>query len=1055
MKPTSIRQAFEKVAAQHAHKIALKSTDGRCLTYDQLWKIVSQFGETLDSNSIAKGDVIIVCLMDSFDNFIALLSAMCHGVALPMPSVEHDEEFCRLADTINIGAMVSEDSNLDRGNRLAKSGVSNFHFTGNAHVLQKIVQAENFDLERKSKNYDERVQPIEQDCLFIRTGGTLSAPKMIAISDESLLASTLAMIDWAKINRNDTSLSMMPHHHMHSIHRTILPVLFAGGTVVVTPGPNAREMAGWLQTYAPTIVTGTPTILLALSDAVKKLGISENSIRFVANGSDALNSAQKTHIERTLGTFVSQFYGLSETAPFLTTTTETSRPESIGQITLPWEYCFAENSKPSSDLEEGEIAVRNGVFNDVIIDGVRKSLEFTEDGWFLTGDLGRRLPDGEIEFLGRVADTINKAGVKIEPALVESCLTEIPAVQDCVCFGHFVSETSTTESIALVIGLAPAQLQDVREELQKKLPFYALPDKILVVEEIPRQANTKISRKMLSTMLQKGELKLVTQIAQTPDLNSIESGHPENVNPKLRAIFSNLLETGKIDSNLSFFEVGGDSFLALQLILEIEENFGKRLSPSDLTSNSSLLGLTKFLLGGSAESMNDNPDLVCISDVGDNPPLFMAPLRPLTPLYSAALIEAFAEHRQPVYSFDLAHDDAELSQIEKFSDIVDRCVNAILQHQPAGPYALCGHSFGAHVALEMANRLIALGHKISVLMIIDDQADLHKRLLGASHEYNFKGGSAYLVRIMKSFYQNSLQSYYGKIFLVRSEFWKGDYKSTPAMEWEYIASSGVETLNLQTTHSWSIEGEHAGPWIRWVAAQLSNDQEVLKTIETHSTPPADHSLAEAAARARAFENHSQYSSELQTLKAAVRDLDRPPTWLIGRLIIALSLSGKFETAIALIVKTIEECDDPVYLTILYCRLKKALENSDKHRKFWHFRYLKVPILRMSLKAKMQRMLRKNSVESTSENLQLHTLAQVFGDQKNALKFANAAFSKKSIPMTSLPLVVSLIADNKIPEALELAQTMHSNYPNQKHAKQGLRLARQAVSKQDVVKRSGK
>lgn len=1020
----SLRQSLREVCQQKADQIAVQSPDGRCLTFEELWNEIALFCASLEHDAVGTDDVILVRMTDGFDGFVALLSAMCHGVALPVPAIEHAQEIHRLSRSIKIGACIFDDVPADWVEHADREGIKNFTYSPKTLGLQRHASAL-ADHNTGEREHDRLLGATDKDCLFIRTGGTISAPKLVAINNASLLTSVQAMKDWANLDESDVSLCLMPRHHLHAIHRSTLPVLLAGGTVILTDGPDPKKMASWVKFFKPTFITATPTILRALAGAVKAAKTPTDSLAFVASGSAPLRDSEKSEIENALGTNVQQFYGLTETAPFLTVTGPKSSAPSVGKVVPPWEISFAQNGQPSPGLSAGEIAVRGGVFNDLIIEGARQAASLTDGGWLLTGDLGKKLPHGEIELFGRVTETINKAGVKTEPLIVESAALKILGVDDCVCFGH--SDLKTNEMINTLLVCGPSNLRGalVRDELREMLPLSAMPDQILLVQDIPRQASGKISRPNLSELLRAGELNILPETSKLQQGSSVENEALDQVDPGLRGLFMELLEIEELDPHRSFFDLGGDSFLALQLILEIENKWARRLSPSELTAHSSLIGLSKILGAETSVADEHDSELVCINEHGDNPPLYLAPMKDLQPHYSESLPESFKGCGQPLYAFDFR----KIEDLEVLSDIADRCIQAILKHQPIGPYAVCGFSFGAHVALEMASMLKRQGHEISLLLIVDDYADLHKRQLRNSAKFKTRK------RSVNDFdFERKVPTIFeGPIHLVRGEYWKGIYKSSSGMDWEYLAREGVNTLNVATTHSLAMHGEDTSRWAQWAAAIIGNRQNKLAEFDTIFTPAAKPILATAAIKARELETRGKTKKEIRSLEKAVKSLARPPGWMVGRLATALISRKQYLSALVYIARNFSKSDQTVYLAILYCQFKRRRAKQINLVKMTEIEKLHGLMLEAIIEARIKKILRAPSKKSLSENLQLSQLAKRFGDNERSLKFAEEAHDQQNLPITSLTFVDRLIGKNMLEDAEKIARETYEKYPLQKEA----------------------
>lgn len=189
---------------------------------------------------------------------------------------------------------------------------------------------------------------------------------------------------------------------------------------------------------------------------------------------------------------------------------------------------------------------------------------------YKTGDLARYLPDGNIEFLGRIDNQVKIRGFRIELGEVEAAISQHPAIRETVVI---VRDFATNDK-QLVAYIVPCQEQasaisDLRHFLKQQLPDYMIPSAFVVLEILPLTPNGKVDRKSLPP----------------PDINSLIQKRdfvaPGTPTEKLVAsIWSKVLKVEKVGINDNFFELGGHSLLATQLIVQVKEALGVELTLS-------------------------------------------------------------------------------------------------------------------------------------------------------------------------------------------------------------------------------------------------------------------------------------------------------------------------------------------------------------------------------------------------------------------------------------------------------------------------------------------
>ncbi|MFC6086776.1 amino acid adenylation domain-containing protein [Sphaerisporangium aureirubrum] len=206
---------------------------------------------------------------------------------------------------------------------------------------------------------------------------------------------------------------------------------------------------------------------------------------------------------------------------------------------------------------------------------------------YRTGDLVRRRPDGNLEFLGRVDTQIKIRGFRVEPMEIESMLSRHPQIAESVVVVYEPSPGDRRLAAYLVPGPgARAGIPELRRFLERELPAYMVPSAFVELEALPLNANGKIDRDRLPA----------------PDGLLPDSGE-EYVEPqtpvqhKLADVMAGVVGLGRVGIHDNFFEIGGDSILAIQVVARAQEA-GLRLSPYDLFTNPTVASLAEVAAAG-------------------------------------------------------------------------------------------------------------------------------------------------------------------------------------------------------------------------------------------------------------------------------------------------------------------------------------------------------------------------------------------------------------------------------------------------------------------------
>ncbi|MDX2679231.1 non-ribosomal peptide synthetase [Streptomyces sp. NY05-11A] len=324
---------------------------------------------------------------------------------------------------------------------------------------------------------------------------------------------------------------------------------------------------------------------------------------------------------------------------------------------------------------------------------------------YRTGDLGRYLPDGNIEFLGRADFQVKIQGFRVEPGEIEYVLAEHEDVQQAVVVARSLG--AGKQLAAYVVGQEgrprpePAELLD---QLGRRLPSYLVPSFVTVLDQLPLTGNGKLDRKALEAL---GPSHDVTQPSYTAPRNDTEK--------TLVAIWASVLELEQIGVHDDFFDLGGQSFAALRVLGQVKEQLGRRVPLGALMERRTISALAELL----EETERDWSPLVALREDIEGTPWFLA-----HPAGGNVLCyRGLADHLDgPSYAFQAPGPAVGRAPLQTVEELAALYADALRTVQPYGPYRLGGWSSGAVIALEMAHLLEQRGETVERLAVIDSPA---------------------------------------------------------------------------------------------------------------------------------------------------------------------------------------------------------------------------------------------------------------------------------------------------------------------------------------------
>jgi amino acid adenylation domain-containing protein len=462
----------------------------------------------------------------------------------------------------------------------------------------------------------------------------------------------------------------------------------------------------------PSLVFGTPTSWRLVLEAGWQ---GDPKLQVIVGGEVLPLSLARTLAGMTRAVW--NHYGPTETAICATRERIYADTE---QVTLGWPidgvsvYVLDKELRPLTAGKAGEIYIGGaGVGR-----GYRNRPELTELAFladpfssnpgarmYKTGDLGRLLPDGRLDFQGRVDNQVKLRGFRIELEEIEATIRSFEGVHAAVAE---VVEYGAEDQRLVGYFFAEKQIvaAELREALRQRLPYYMMPTVLIPLESLPMTSNGKVDREGLRTIRVAFE-KGAPQQSTPPPSDDLEA--------KLLAIWKKLLKVRHLGLHDDFFDKGGHSLLAARMFAEIQRFNGRKIPLSVLIKNPTVAQLGDYLRN---QPETDWLGLVPIRERGSSPPLFVSHGLGSHLLLFRGLTDELGSD-QPVYGIQLAAPlTAKVGELS-LEAIAARNVEEICALDPVGPYYLAGHSLGGLLVFEIAAQLLRRGKEVGLLALLD------------------------------------------------------------------------------------------------------------------------------------------------------------------------------------------------------------------------------------------------------------------------------------------------------------------------------------------------
>ena len=378
---------------------------------------------------------------------------------------------------------------------------------------------------------------------------------------------------------------------------------------------------------------------------------------------------------------------------------------------------------------------------------------------YKTGDLVRYLPDGNIEFLGRIDHQVKIRGFRIELGEIETALTQHPDVLNAVV----ITSTDSSGSNSLIAYIVTQQQPLIssgtwRDFLKTKLPNYMIPSNFVILKHLPLTLNGKVDRKALLTLNVDRNINSDQQISPRTPLEY-----------KLVEIWEEILKVSPIGLNENFFDLGGHSLLAIRLIAVIEQRLKCNLPVVSLFREGTIEKIAALL---EQEKTSSNLDvLIPLQNKGNLPPLFLIHQAGGYGLSYSVLAEKLAKQldkQRPIYAIQSRGLDGKQPPLDTIEAMATTYISAIREIQPFGPYLLGGHSLGGLIAFAMAHQLETGGEKVAHLLIMDTHPPLATDQITASLEDD-AGILCFIVEQIGLHFQRTINIAYEKLATLDQE----------------------------------------------------------------------------------------------------------------------------------------------------------------------------------------------------------------------------------------------------------------------------------------------
>jgi len=705
---TSLVKLFQLQVEKSPNNIALIYKDSQ-LSYAELNKQANRAANYLQVQCHLKRGDKVALLLHNYNAVVATIALLKLGVTYIPIDKKYPRERIEYI--------------------LENSGVKTLLYQNDFSSLVAEIDADLIEFSRMQENTDEyfALESVsEMDLLYIiYTSGTTGKPKGVMIKQNSFINLLEWYIDTFEIDESQRVLLMIPFVFDASMKNIFAP-LVTGATVVLSDDNhyNPQEILSLIEKQSVTLVNCVPSAFKPILDIAKKEEYRQlQTMKNLALGGETLSLELFGEWIKQSEASLYNIYGPTEATDISTfkKIDFSQKRVSIGRsIPNTKIYILDKHLNVVPYGKSGEMYISgHGVAEGYVNNKLLSDQAFISNPYKLderlykSGDRAQYLPNGDIEFLGRVDSQIKIRGNRVELQECENnLLTHDFIMQSVVVVKEFNAQQELIAYVVTQEKVTDAALfeQEIKKYLQSFLVDYMIPKFIISLDELPLNLNGKIDKQLLPLP------SIVKRVLRESPQNKIGT--------KLRYIWQDVLGIEEFDTHDDFFEIGGYSLKAIELHSKIEQSFSVTVNILDIFKNSTLQKLEEFIEKNTIVNQKNEQTSNLYSKKVPSTKIILFPnllevgQKSLINEYISSSLKSFE-----VYTLDFLESD----------DIIENYVNIIKQEIAADEYIFIGFSSGGNIAFEVADLMLSRGLNVSNLLLIDSWKILKRDALEAEY----------------------------------------------------------------------------------------------------------------------------------------------------------------------------------------------------------------------------------------------------------------------------------------------------------------------------------
>jgi malonyl-CoA/methylmalonyl-CoA synthetase len=497
---SNLYSVFRRTFPSDPSRPFLETEERTGYSYQDLENETARYAALLTGLGLVKGDRLVSQVEKSPQALFLYLACVRAGIIyLPLNPAYRKHEMGYVLSDAEPKAVVCSPSLLTQWQELVREAALPPQFP----KLETMDENGRGTFAEKAASLAPQFAPVacepNDTAAIVYTSGTTGRPKGAMISHLNIAANGKALHDFWRWTPNDVLLHAVPLFHVHGLFIACSCALFSGVKIIFLPKFEVRAVMRYIS--RATVLMGVPTYytrLLEQPDFTRELC---RSMRLFISGSAPLLEQTFAAFEERTGFGLVDRYGMTETGANSSNPVDAPIPGTVG-VPLPGVTIRVadENGNEVPAGEVGEIQMKgDNVFTGYWRKPSETAAAFTPDGFFKSGDLGRRAPNGYLCIVGRSKDLVITGGLNVYPKEIESTIDQMDGVTESAVIG--LPHPDFGEAVVAVVvrdkGREDVTEERIIRELKTVMANYKIPKRVFFAGQLPRNTMAKVQKNLL------------------------------------------------------------------------------------------------------------------------------------------------------------------------------------------------------------------------------------------------------------------------------------------------------------------------------------------------------------------------------------------------------------------------------------------------------------------------------------------------------------------------------------------------------------------------------